>query len=217
MPAGIIVYNDYDTVLIDDNYANLAVKASGTLSASAGSRVVALASPDKPVMAVRSTDYAAAASASGPNALIWSAGGAAVTWYQFDTPTNSGDYGFQVFNAAGKLTFDAIQKYARVRGLMSGVASQTFDAGRAYAVAILSPARRRRIETRPDTPPSTLVYVDIYDEGIVPRVVGATVSTAWQTIVFAPGLLPQDPGTVPAGWADNPANAQFAVIDVTGY
>lgn len=218
MAYGIEVTNDHGTVLIDDSYSNLAVRHQGTLSAGAGLRTVSVPGLDQPVPAVRSTAYAATASRQGSTGYIWSAGGAQVHWYVFDTPTSSGDYGLQVFNAAGQLTFDAYRKYARVRSVQSGVGSQTYDSGRLYAVATLSPARRRRVETRPDpTPGSQLVFVDLFDEQVCARVNGATVQTAWQTIIAAPGLSPQDPGTVPQGWSDNAANAQFAIIDVTGY
>lgn len=218
MTAGLLILNTHDTVLIDDTYSNLAVRSSGTLPAGGGLRSVAVNSPDQPVPAIRSADYALAASRNGNTGWIWSAGGSQVHWYVFDTPVSSGDYGLQVFTASGSLAFDSGRQYARVRGVQSGIGSQTYDSGRLYAVACLSPARRRRVETRPDPAPgSHLVYVDIYDEQVAARVNGATVQTAWQTIIAAPGLLPQDPGTVPPGWTDNAANATFAIIDVTGY
>lgn len=218
MPAGIYILNDHGTILIDDTYSNLAVRHQGTLSAGAGLRTVSVPGLNDPVPAIRSTAYAATASRQGSTGYIWSAGGAQVHWYVFDVPIGAGNHGLQVFNAAGQLTFDAYQKYARVRAVQSGVGSQTYDSGRLYAVATLSPARRRRVETRPDPAPgSNLVFVDLFDEQVCARVNGATVQTNWQTIIAAPGLLPQDPGTVPSGWSDDAAIAQFAIIDVTGY
>lgn len=218
MAHGIEVINDHGTILIDDKYSNLAVRHQGTLAAGAGLRTVSVPGLNDPVPAIRSTAYSATASRQGSTGYIWSAGGAQVHWYVFDTPQGSGGYGLQVFTASGQVAFDSNRKYARVRAVQSGVGSQTYDSGRLYAVATLSPARRRRVETRPDPAPgSQLVFVDIYDEQVCARVNGATVQTEWQTIIAAPGLLPQDPGTVPQGWSDPASNAQFAVIDVTGY
>ena len=218
MAFGLEIINNHGTTLIDDTYSNLAVRHQGTLAAGAGSRTVSVPGLSQPVPAVRSTAYAIALGRSGNNGTIWSAGGAQVHWYVFDVPTSSsGGYGLQVFNSSGQLTFDSSRKYARVRALQSGVGSQTYDSGRQYAVAALVPARRRQVNTWPDPVNPFLVHWETFDQQIAARVNGATVQTEWQTVIHATSLEPMDPAFAPQPWGDSASNAQFAIIDVTGY
>lgn len=218
MAFGLEITNNHGTTLIDDTYSNLAVRHQGTLAAGSGVRTVSIPGLDQPIPAVRSTAYAIALGRIGNNGQIWSAGGAQVHWYVFDTPTSGGnDYGLQVFNSAGQLTFDSSRKYARVRALQSGVGSQTYDSGRLYAVATLGSSRRRRVTSQPDPFNPLLVNWQAFDEQIAARVNGATVQTEWQTVISVSSLQPVDPAFVPLPWSDTLANSQFAVIDVTGY
>lgn len=213
------ILNNHDTTLIDDEYSNLAVRHRGTLpSAGAGVRHVAVPGLNHPVPAVRSTAYAIALGRLGNSGSIWSAGGASVDWYVFDTPVAAtSGYVFQLRNAANQVTFCSSQQYARVRALQSGIGSQTYDSGRQYAVATLSPARRRQVNTWPDPVNPFLVHWETFDQQIAARVNGATVQTEWQTVIHATSLVPMDPAFAPQPWGDSASNAQFAIIDVTGY
>lgn len=218
MPAGIIVYNDHGSVLIDANYANLGKRAKGTLTATG---TAAQSSPESPVFALNGTGLAAVSDITNGVAGIVKAGTDTTTWYSFDRPTAVGTAGLQVFDATGKLVFDAANQYARVVDVFSGAdqvawsQSRTYTSGRTYAVATLKRARWTEEETRPD--PVQPVGWYNYRRRFVfagSQVSGATVTvaqvaTAWGEWSGPLQVIPP----LPAG----DYSAQFAVIDVTGY
>ncbi|WP_247308179.1 hypothetical protein [Ralstonia pseudosolanacearum] len=153
MPAGLQIWNDAGTVLIDDTHANLAVAARGVVATSAagmgvyqiGSRAVVSYTGD-----TRATPLIAFACPAGfVGVYLSSLSGSTYTWrfiteqpagteikyWVFDrAPASSGSYGFQVFDAAGNLTFDSSRQQARIVGITGGIFE--IPAGRIYAVAV---------------------------------------------------------------------------------
>lgn len=152
MTTGLQIVNDAGTILIDENYTNLALRLKGTVTLdSDGVALVAVAGLASPVVAVRCTTAQAYGELGSGNTSLRIRGnpGASVTYYIFDTPVGSGLHqGLQVFNAAGVLCFDSGRSYARVRAAITGdirtaVGTYTYDSGRTYAVAFPTKGRVR--------------------------------------------------------------------------
>ena len=142
MPAGLIIYNDHGTILIDENYTNMSVVSSGMVTtADVGITEETKYAATLPFMpaagekiALRSSLYCMVQG----NEVVASGEGI-VYWYRFGAPVMSNNNaGLRIFNAAGQLTFDSGRQCARVSGSVSGSiytpSSQTFTPGRVYAV-----------------------------------------------------------------------------------
>lgn len=160
MPAGIQVINTAGTVTIDENYQNLALRASGGMYFSENGTQLASFNYGltlrKPLCAIRVTGQpagVASCSTSGgvTNVRITGMAGASVTWYVFDVPYAVSNAGLQIFRGDGTLCFDAGNKYARVvdywtasqRNQWEGMTKYYTD-GRVYASAFLSSAERKQ-------------------------------------------------------------------------
>lgn len=218
MPAGLQIFNSAGTILIDENYANLALRSKVSTSTTQPSdRVtVPMSGMQSPMIALASQSYTgvksmlsslASFTVQGP--LV---GSAPVDCYIFDVPTPSGlTQGLMVYNAAGQLVFDSGNKYARVVDVYGGSAladwtpSRTYAAGRTYAVVQLKRAYRKEVE---EVDPG--VYdITWYMSGarVVSNVVTGNMIIYKQDQVTA--------GSAPAQVTDY--SATFAVLDVTGY
>lgn len=197
MPAGLLIYNDHNTVLIDNEYQNLAVVSQGTQSnppSYDGSNLTAIKATS-----LAHTSY---------------------SWWKFGNPVApTGNAGLQVFDAAGNLTFDSRLKYARVidvfTGPTTGTATHTYDAGRSYAVITAKRGWKTEQETRqdPDEPPGIQNYRRRF---ILARcyVSGASVIAGWHT---GPWGNWSGPIQTPPAPPTNDSWAQYMVLDVTGY
>lgn len=199
MPAGIIIYNAGGTVQIDDTYRNLAVSESGTQAAS----------PTVPGSGVLAYQYAAL---TGGN----------YKWWRFDVPTpTSATYGFQVFDAAGNCTFDALQKYARVVDSFAGPATattitKTYTAGRQYAVITTKRGAKVEQEVRAATGmPSGWYEYRRRIIGARAYVSGVQVIAGWSNPTW-PETWNGPIQVVPTPAMDDTAS-QYLVLDVTGY
>lgn len=216
MPAGFLVVNNAGSVLIDENYANLAmrVKGSGSTSGSPSQLAVALSGLQSPMVAWASTTFTAMRyMASDLSQMIFRRDGTGATnidWFVFDQPTVTGTQGLQIYNAAGVLVFDSGNKYARVVDIFGGAAeadwvpTRTYPAGRTYAVVELKKAYRKE---------STNLgggnwHVEWFTSAmrvVANAVTGKMIKYKEDDVTVSPtGIV-----------TDN--SAQFAVLDVTGY
>lgn len=134
MPAGIAVYNDRDTVIIDERFFNYAFKEKrvltfqqmgGPVSGGFGNQAYMTVAGDMPLVAFR-CPYPVAACRARPVAGGFEFGwitrhgagapvGATIEVFIFDRPTGSGTYGLQVFDENNRLTYDSSYRYMRVR------------------------------------------------------------------------------------------------------
>lgn len=178
MPVGLKVVNDNGFTIIDSDYANLALYATGTVTTDTSndnfsSKFFTVSGlPEVPVIAVAHTAgaFGNVRSFLGGSATldvcVRAPVGTVVKYWLFGPPSiPSSGVGLRIYNAAGAPVFDAAQKYMRVVGTITGTAdgnataSQTFTAGRTYAVIQQSPAAfARNINTGlPQDPKWTLV------------------------------------------------------------
>jgi len=154
MPAGFYAQNpDSGTYVIDDTFRSLAVRATGTVTLDAdGYGSVTRAGPVSPMLAIRCTTNTAVFGGTvfTGGSMNWNlrgTPGAVVTYYVFDVPTaQPGNYGLQIYNAAGQLCFDSSMQYARFAGRLLDdnvtvtPASLTLPTGKTYAVVMLKSA-----------------------------------------------------------------------------
>lgn len=220
MPAGLEIINTAGTVLVDENYVNLAMRSKGSGSTSGSSGLnrltVALDGLQTPMIA-----YACATRHVGHN---WFASDmssttfqgdlsitATVNYYIFDQPVASGaNHGMQIYNAAGVLVFDALNKYARVVDIFGGAAlanwtpSRSYPAGRTYAVVQLKKAYQKEVINNG----GGNWDVNWYSSAI--QVNGVAVTGKMLK------YKTDNVSVLPTGAINDPS-AQFAVLDVTGY
>ena len=128
MPAGLEIINTSGSVLIDENYKNLAVSASGSFTFVAGDfgrvnvSIPYIANGIRnPIIAIRVTGGYAGVRNTNINdialtatAVFFGDTGATVEWWCFDIPTVVSTSGLQVYNSSGELVFDSGNQYARV-------------------------------------------------------------------------------------------------------
>lgn len=216
MPAGLQIVNNFGTVLIDETYKNLALRQK-ILTATAGAleRVtIPMSGMNEPMVALASERYVGVKSMRSDLAsfLVQGRINGDVTAYIFDLPQSSGpNQGLRVYNAAGELTFDSNNKYARVVDVYGGPATsdwqplRTYPSGRNYAVVQLKMAYRKEVVNNGGG------NYDITWTMSAARVIGNTVQG---------NMIPYKTDNVSAGSAPpsfTDLSAQFAVIDVTGY
>lgn len=157
MPAGIEIIGDHGSVILDENYSNLALRLKGTATLSSigtgprGNSVdidVTGLGLNRPMVAIRCPGPGMVGfghfSRTGNRLRFHGTAGQSFTYYVFDTPImTTTTNGLKIWNAAGDLVFDSNQKYARVRDVqnfttLSGVTGYprtlTYESGREYAV-----------------------------------------------------------------------------------
>lgn len=131
MGSGLQIFNDSGFVQIDADYLNLELKQKGSFSlagsntangGSTSSGVQINFTGESPVIAIKSTTFCCAyplsRSGSTFSFYIYNGDGADCTgeYFIFDNSSNESlsNSGFQVFNAAGRLVFDAGKRYLKV-------------------------------------------------------------------------------------------------------
>jgi len=138
MSAGFEVINDSQSILIDQNFQNLALVSRGTISVasntSPGGRYgfTNIPATGIPLIFVRSTGLVSIIStASGRFDWQMAKGVTSFDYYAFAPPQIiSGNFGLQVYGSDGTLCFDAQQKYLRVLGTTATKSSMYFpDSG----------------------------------------------------------------------------------------
>lgn len=218
MPAGIQIFNDYGSILIDDTNPSMALRQRTVLTSNNQTLPqLSVANSDHPSIAIRSFNFACWLSWSSwtgttRNWTLRLAEGATgsqnVTAYVFDRPTNSGaNSGLQVFDALGRLTFDALGKYGRVSGVQNGNGTFVGTAGREYAATILSTRHRDVIEVHPSIPGNR--RRTIYQTGVRNSGNNIIVEDAIVTQLDYPSS--ETPREIAYG------TARALILDVTGY
>lgn len=215
--AGIQILNTFGTIMIDENYKNLAVRQSGSVSKTGRSttELVPITYPiDAPIVAISPAQFAYVSSLL-PSGQSFRYGGGisrptSIDYYVFDTPViQPGNFGLQVYNALGQLTFDSGMKYARVVDIFGGsteaswAGTRTYEAGRKYSVAQLASGLIRESERVGST------YTNTWRRSMA-RIVGNVLTTS---LVLANRREGDASPVTPV----NETGATFAVIDVTGY
>lgn len=113
MPYGFQVIGSHGKVIIDSEVQCFKLKANGSVSASANTEnQISFSGASRPALFVSSAAAVAVTkySLSGGVATytLVAASAATVKWYAFDVPTLvAGNGGLQIFDSAGKLTFDS--------------------------------------------------------------------------------------------------------------
>ena len=201
MPAGLeAIFNNHGSVLLDDNYHNLAVVAEGTQANWPGYDGASL-------IAVRSADFAQTS----------------YQWWKFGDPVApvANNAGLQVFNASGALVFDSRLRYARVVDVFAGptlevnTVTRTYTAGRTYAVITAKRANFMEQEVRDDpfSPPGWYNYRRRW-WSCRARYSGASIIAGWHALAWGDwsGALQVIPNPI-----TDDRVSQFMVLDVTGY
>lgn len=172
------VLNDSGRVLLNENRYNPSLVASGSATTADASGFIQFASsyisiyhtptgPRPPILAIRPTEYTwlhLMSYDAGTNQWRWTyvsehAVGASIPYWIFDRPTGTAEnYGLQVWDASGTLTYSTQRKPLRVYpSLITGdmpetatslvnpsAESFTFASGRSYAFATGKPASYRK-------------------------------------------------------------------------
>lgn len=150
MPAGLQVFTASGVIQIDENYQNYMLLQKASISASSltgpnGERVTGVevyTSSVSEMVAIRSTALAAlhsiTPSGAGLRYIFGTAG--TVTYYRYGLGVASGQsFGLQIFNAAGKLVFDAASPALRVTSIIQSpdyrniLGDYVWDTSRTYA------------------------------------------------------------------------------------
>lgn len=146
MPAGLQVINNYGTVLIADTNPSLSLKEKRTVTIAANGRVTfSFTGVELPMLSFRCNTivHSQYMTRSGSTITYTLSGavGAVITLYLFDrpVPTTGSNAGLQVFDAAGRCTFDSSGKYGIIVASNPPIGSWIGTAGRLYAVCITSP------------------------------------------------------------------------------
>lgn len=235
MPAGLEIINTSGSVLIDENYANLAVSASGTLTFSSdGTQNISLPyyanGLRNPIIALRVTGSGGAGVrnttrnnvAMTATAVIYGKAGANVSWWSFDMPQVVSSSGLQIYNSAGILVFDSGNKYARVVDYWMPAnnsawknAVKTYANGRTMAVAYCSPWwYKSALQSTSGCGGSQTKYRLQY-EGMMSRV-----TTLDNSFTFTREIY-RDEGSFGECTANDPRSRTgqpvIAFVDVTGY
>lgn len=131
MPAGMEIFNDAGTLLLDHNFTNIVLLDKGTVTTAldTATQEVPVYLAALPVssgsgnrIAIRCTDTYAGICVVGYQLAVCTDVPATVEWFLFGpTPPASQTlgYGLQVYSSAGKLTFDSGNKHARHAGVIS--------------------------------------------------------------------------------------------------
>ncbi|MFD0848209.1 hypothetical protein [Sphingosinicella xenopeptidilytica] len=153
MAFGIKVWNDYGSVLIDDQAPVYGVVAEGSattvspttqIGASSFSISYTGSADSAPIVAIRPSLLSSIIGASrSSNTWTWTFNsalsiGATVPWWVFDRPDPPAeDYGIKIFDAAGNVTYYTAQKPLRIRDVIEydgdAPGGLTYDTGRLYA------------------------------------------------------------------------------------
>jgi hypothetical protein len=138
MSAGFEVINDSQSILIDQNFQNLALVAKGTISIGSNSSpggysgFTTIPATGIPLIFIRCAGWVAVTGATNGR-FDWRMAKGVTTfdYYAFAPPQSiGGNLGLQVFGSDGTLCFDAQQKYLRILGTMATKGSMFFpDSG----------------------------------------------------------------------------------------
>jgi hypothetical protein len=235
--ALIQIFNDANTVLIDDNYSNacVAIKAAITLvpgaTSTAGLVVDAIdltySSTETPMLAIELSDIKVASIFTTRSGNTWTFRiffhkdyyNRSLNYWIFNIPSavQSASGILQLFDATGKLVFDSNLKYMRIFRFYqtpkdtSTIASDLIT-GRSYAAINVVPYfYRQHIRRDPSLPGAPYSFIDGNAVGIYSRSGNSllsTLATTYQSINNSDN---------PVGYVDDVNNGRLMLIDVTGY
>ncbi|EJF91693.1 hypothetical protein [Bartonella tamiae] len=117
MAAGVRIFNDANTIQIDDSYQNLVMIKSGELITDWRGMAELHIEHDGPLILATSCSNGSSCSVQDRTGLTWhyligsAPANAYVKWYAFSNPLNPQfNFGLRVFDANGRITFDSNQK-----------------------------------------------------------------------------------------------------------
>lgn len=219
MATGIKVINDFGTVLIDDvsPAVSLKQKSNVTVNNLTVPRID-VANSESVVLAVVSAiwwkpsyaDWSGTTKRFHHNVVYGTFGSNNLTGYAFDKPSDlvGSNVGLKIRDASGKVTFDAMQKYARVVADMTANGTFTGTSGRTYAGIMLSQYYKDEIALDPGVPSNRQRNV----WGTFLRSVGNTLQMSTQLI----SQIIYPSGDSPSVIAER-GSPRALVLDVTGY
>lgn len=240
MPAGLQVFNDSNTVQIDDEYSNLMFIRKGTLTLTDGGTLdVVVTNRVSPKVAIRVTDNQASSKSTACLYSVIDSGstrtfryrveagivGAVTTleYFVFDrgTPVSSG-FGLQTFNSAGELIFDSGQKYLAIDsvlvsnnyeadGFTFAGKSIVINTSRTYAIVFGEYGGYWTGQNIPANPPFPQTYDDRTFAIGMRSITGGFVGALQNMFIIIRQNAEGPTGTVKF------LRFSFLVVDVTGY
>lgn len=155
MPAGAEIFNDTGKMVLSANLQNPVLKVSSSVTSVGSSLIVSYtrsSTSEVPICAIGPSVRTILLGNTDPALLTWewhytmdTSVNTAVPYYIFGTPpAPSGNFGLELYDAAGVLAFSVQNKPLRLRdvlvgttGLAAGVGNdRVYDAGRVYAGAV---------------------------------------------------------------------------------
>ncbi len=122
--AGLQVFNDNGSILIDQNYVNLALRGKGTVAIGTnaanggylGTELFGITLGQPPLIAIRSSGFVSIADVGLDRFSYHLAKGVETFdyWFFGPPPVSTARYGLQVFDDSGKLVFDSNLGYVRM-------------------------------------------------------------------------------------------------------
>lgn len=229
MASGLKIKNTAGTILIDDKYPMLHVRAAGTATlGSDGSFFIGNYQSGQ--LALRSTSIVSAMrfGAIQPYSAglyLFGPPGASVQWWLYDEPQEPASRIGMVIRRSGdrKLIFDALKKPARVAAFRVGSSSGAWqgpgalDGSRAWAVMLLSPAFISAITfTRvgSTSPNEFFQREDVQLAGM--SVSGGTVNFGYTQPVRRE-YGPFTGTNLPSNYTVQSQSASMAIVDMTNY
>lgn len=236
------VYNSAGSLMVDHNYMNHALVQRGWVNANSdpigmgltigGFIDITYSGGEAPVIAWRSDAFVGLLGFSQNGGdftfrLYCQVRGHGLDYYIFDRPRpNPGNWGLQVFDGAGRLTFDGSQKYMKVAALHEADANGALfsevteewtlwlDGSRLYATATQIPSAyvlMVGMKENPTNPASRWIW-DRYS-----RMCGAR--SGWGQITAGSFLLQRDSGStgaaVPPSYTAGTLKTRFMAVDIT--
>lgn len=163
MPVGFESKNTYGVYQIDDTFKNIQLVAGPTTVTSSMTQVntgstyngkidyyyydITVNNATNPVIAIRPTACTVARlsiSGSTWTFRVFASSNETFTYYVFDAPTTSGNFGLEVYNSSGELQFASSRKPFKPIQLITttagdGIKTTTLSSGTTYAGVIVSP------------------------------------------------------------------------------
>jgi hypothetical protein len=220
MPAGIKIINDYGTILIDDTSPTLSLRKKVVATSSGNDYLgqVSLANAETPIVVIAPQVFSSALGQTmDGTTMTWSGRrefgypvATSLTAYCFDRPAApaASSYGLVIRDANGRVTFDALQKYACLAEVMT--TNDTFYGKNGHAYAGLIVGSIFKDETIVDPVNSAYRIRRQWTTGI---------KTTSNQLIVAPYIFNQiryPSSEEPRVWSDYGA-PKVLVMDVTDY
>lgn len=231
--ALIEILNDFNTVLIDDNYSNACMAYKGVLPLSASVNAqdcyqvqISYSSAAAPQLALELNDIQIAATFTARTGNTWTwyvffkkaYVNRSINYYIFTVPSQIGGNGLvQLFDATGKLVFDSDLKYLIVKNFYQGAPGNNslgtdLVTGRTYAAIAVAPhVSSMHLMTPAGQPSPPYNFVDANALGLYYRSGNALMHVG--AITYSGQNQSDDPNS----HNTNSGNTRVLLIDVTGY